>query len=76
MYKIQAVHFDKKKYSLLKSNQFIKEHFKSIIKKIDVTSNEYRYRLLQPSYLANLGYKTYITKIIKPGIKLIIAYKN
>jgi hypothetical protein len=49
-------------------------HFKP--KKIDITNNWFRYRLLEPIDLKNRGYTSYANKLIEDeGILLVIAYK-
>ena len=53
---------------------FENNHFKA--KKVDITNNWFRYRLLEPIDLKNKGYTYYANKSIEDeSIILVIAYK-
>jgi len=66
---IQAIIFNKLKYTLGETQKYIKEHSYKPIKEVHITGMYYRYRLKNP----NLFYR-FITKQIKPGIYLILGF--
>ena len=61
-YKIQSIIFDKDKWSLENSKKWVLVHgFK--LKKVDDKKKTYRFRQLTPSYIKNIGFNKFITKI-------------
>ena len=72
---VQAVLFRKVDWNLQNSLKWLENnHFKP--KKVDITNNWFRYRLLEPIELKNRGYTSYANKLIEDeGIILVIAYK-
>lgn len=69
MSKIQAILFDRDKYSKTDIFRFLKKHEFYPIKGIHTTNNYYRLRLKNPR-----KDKQYRTKTITNGIKFIIEY--
>jgi hypothetical protein len=76
MYKVQSVIFDKKKFSLHLSKEWLKKHgYKD--KGVDDKDNFYRFRQFNPASLKKQGYVEFRTKKLgKSGAEIIIAYKN
>jgi hypothetical protein len=74
-YKVQSILFNKDKISLEEAIDWVASH-KDRIRKIDETETQYRFRQLEPSYLARLGYTEYRTKVLNDTVALLIAYKN
>jgi hypothetical protein len=72
---VQAILFKKNDWDLQNSMKWLENnHFKA--KKVDITNNWFRYRLLEPIDLKNRGYTSYANKLIEDeGILLVIAYK-
>ena len=72
---VQAVLFKKDDWDLQSSLKWLEnDHFK--LKKVDITNNWFRYRILEPIELKNRGYTSYANKLIEDeGIILVIAYK-
>jgi len=72
---VQAVLFRKVDWDLKSSIKWLENnHFKA--KKVDITNNWFRYRLLEPIDLKNKGYIYYANKFIEDeSIILVIAYK-
>ena len=76
MYKVQSVIFDKKKFSLHLSKEWLKKHgYKD--KGVDDTDKFYRFRQFTPTSLKKQGYIEFKTKKLgKSGVEIIIAYKE
>ena len=72
---VQAVLFKKNNWNLQNSMKWLENnHFKP--KKVDITNNWFRYRLIEPINLKNEGYTHYANKYIEnESIILVIAYK-
>jgi hypothetical protein len=72
---VQAVLFRKVDWNLQNSLKWLENnHFKA--KKIDITNNWFRYRLLEPLDLKKKGFTHYANKYIEnDSINLVIAYK-
>ena len=72
---VQAVLFRKVDWNLQNSMKWLENnHFKA--KKVDITNNWFRYRLLEPIDLKNKGYTHYANKFIEDeSIILVIAHK-
>jgi len=72
---VQAILFRKVDWNLPNSLKWLENHhFKP--KKVDVTDNWYRYRLLEPLELKNQGYTHYKNHFIDDeSIILVLAYK-
>jgi hypothetical protein len=72
---IQSVIFNKKNFNINQAiNYLINNNYK--VKKMDETKNYFRFRQISPITLKKKGYNSYITKNLKNGIELIIAYKS
>jgi hypothetical protein len=71
---IQSIIFNKKKYNIDDCKKWILDNNYKI-KKIDETKKFYRFRQFNPYYLKKLGYNNYQTKILKPGLEIIIVSK-
>jgi hypothetical protein len=72
---IQSVLFDKKKWDLVMSIQWLRKHKFDTIK-VDETMRYIRWRQVEPLDLKYSGYGDPHTKSIGDGIKLIIYYLN
>ena len=72
---VQAILFKKNDWDLQSSMKWLENnHFKP--KKIDITNNWFRYRILEPMELKYRGYTAYADKLIEDeSILLVIAYK-
>jgi len=72
---VQAVLFRKVDWDLKNSMKWLENnHFKA--KKVDITNNWFRYRLLEPIDLKRKGFTHYINRFIEnKSIILVIAYK-
>ena len=72
---VQAILFKKNDWNLENSMKWLENnHFNP--KKIDITNNWFRYRILEPIDLKKKGYTSYANKYIEDeGIMLVIAYK-
>ena len=72
---VQEALFKKVDWNLLNSMKWLENnHFKA--KKVDVTKNWFRYRILEPLDLKKKGYTHYANKFIEnESIILVIAYK-
>ena len=72
---VQAILFKKNDWDLQSSMKWLENnHFKQ--KKVDITNNWFRYRLLEPIELKKRGYTSYANKYIEnESIILVIAYK-
>lgn len=66
---IQSVVFDKKYYDTEKARAWLSRHGHKPIKRVDITTNKLRYRLVYPSK----KYRYAMKKITK-GITLVLAY--
>ncbi len=72
---IQSILFKKSVYTMSDVLKWLRTHNTRTIK-IDITSNYYRCRQIDPSELKDLGYTHYYTNKINDGdIEFIIAYK-
>ena len=72
---VQAVLFRKVDWDLRRSMKWLENnHYKA--KKVDITNNWFRYRILEPIDLKNKGYRYYANKYVEnESIILVIAYK-
>ena len=72
---VQAVLFRNVDWDLQNSMKWLENnHFKP--KKVDITNNWFRYRILEPMELKYRGYTSYANKYIEDeSIILVIAYK-
>ena len=72
---VQAILFKKNDWDLQSSMKWLENnHFKP--KKVDITNNWFRYRILEPIDLKKRGYTSYANKLIEDeSIILVIAYK-
>lgn len=68
MSKIQSIIFNKNMYTDKEAEEWIKDHGIKPIKKVHLSKNYYRFRIINPNYNE---YK-YYTKILKNGILAII----
>lgn len=66
---IQAILFDKKKWTKQSSHHWIRTHNFKPIKPVHITDRYYRYRLVNP-----YPHYRYITETIDNGIKFILYY--
>lgn len=66
---IQSVLFDKKLWTTRKARSWLSKKKLKRIKRVDVTENNYRYRIRPPE-----NFKRMITKKSKSGISLIIGF--
>lgn len=75
-YYVQSVVFEKEKFDVKSSREWLKKN-NYIVKKPDVTDTQIRYRQVNPKYIKKMGFDKFRTKKIgkKTGISLIIAYK-
>ena len=76
MYKIQSVLLNKDYYTLKEATKFIIDN-KFKVKKVDETTNWYRFRQISPKTMQKNGYTKLRTKVILPDlIQIIIGYKD
>lgn len=68
---IQAILFDKSKFTTVQARAWLKKKGYKPIKRVHITKNLYRYRLKNPKKGA-----TFRNKKIKPGITLILEFVN
>jgi len=76
MYKVQSIIFDKKKFSLHLSKEWLKKHgYKN--KGLDDTENFFHFRQFNPTSLKKQGYNLFRNKKLgKSGVELVIAYNE
>jgi len=67
--KIQAIVFDKTYYDTKKARQWLKQHKHKAIKRVDITQNTLRYRLIDPA-----KFKRFRLKNITAGIQFVFGY--
>lgn len=66
---VQAVLFDKKKWTTTQARTWIAKHDYKAIKRVDITKNLLRYRLKSPK-----KYKRFSIKSSTKGIKFVIGH--
>ncbi len=71
MSEVQSVVFPKNKFSTTQARAFLKANNFNPIKRVDVTENTLRYRIVEPE-----KFKRIRTIKIKDGISLIIGFKK
>lgn len=69
MSKVQAVIFDKNKFTTKKAREWVDKHNFSRAKRVHITKNNLRYRIREPD-----TEKRYRTKQIANGIKFILEF--
>lgn len=76
MYKVQSIIFDKQKFSLHLSKEWLKKHgYKN--KGLDDSGDFFRFRQFNPTSLKKQGYHLFRNKKLgKSGVELIIAYNE
>lgn len=67
---IQAVIFDRRRFTTDRARKWLKEHNLKAIKRVDKKGNQLRYRLRSPS-----RYKRFITKKTSKAISFIIGFR-
>lgn len=65
---VQAVLFEKEKFTPIKARSWLKRHNHTPIKRAHLTENYYRYRIMDPDKLMD-----FITQDLGEGVKLILA---
>jgi hypothetical protein len=74
MQKVQSIIIKKDNYDLEKAcNWIVNNHFQ--LKKIDETTNTFRFRQFSPQALRKEGYNNYKTLKLNPDIDLVVAFK-
>jgi hypothetical protein len=66
---IHSILFDKNYYTIKQTKDYLRLHDMKPIKKVHITTNFYRYRLIDPKI-----FKSFSTKSISPHIKIVIGY--
>lgn len=67
---IQAILFDKRKWTTTEAREWLKKHNYYPIKKVHVTEHFLRYRIESPD-----SFSRFVTKHISDGIELILGIK-
>lgn len=76
MYLVQSVLFDKSKFSLHLSKEWLKHHHYSVTK-VDDKPKTYRFRQVSPQQAKKQGYTNFKTKKLgKSGVSLVLAYNE
>ena len=71
MSSVQAVLFQKSKFSREEATEWVREHF--TFKKIDETRHLWRFRLISPETLRKKGYNKFFIKTLPNGVMLVMA---
>lgn len=66
---VQAVIFDKTKWNTEQARQFLQRHEMKPIKRVHITKNYYRYRLVEPN-----SDRPHKLKEITDGVKLVLEF--
>jgi len=66
---IHTIYFDKNKWTTTTARNWLKTHDQKPIKKVHITPNELRYRLVDPK-----KFSRFITKKTKDGINFVIGF--
>ena len=69
---VQSIVIPKSKMNLGEATEWVHNNYK--LHKIDETTNEYRFRQIDPKTLERKGYTRYSTKTLSNGAMLVLAF--
>lgn len=72
---MQNIMFDKKKWTTQQARSFMMRNKIKPIKRVDITNNYYRYRLIDPKYFKKGTFRT-ITLSNKKKIKAVVGIRK